>query len=96
MKTPKVIFAKKTLEDDYNRLAASKHMEDKRLYLVLKQMRSALRRRYSSGKKVPSNKIPAVYKRMFHIDNLLTLNLSHDGPVLYSIVGNEIRIIDLP
>ncbi len=92
----RVIFANKKLENDYKRLATSKHREEKRLYSVLKRIRTTLRRRYLSGTKFRRNKIPAIYKRLFHIDNLWAIKFSYHGTVLYSIVGNEIRIVDVP
>ena len=95
-KKRRVIFANKKLENDYRRLATSKHPEEMRLYSVLKQIRTTLRRRYLSGKRIGRTKIPAVYKRIFHIDDLWTLNLLHDRTALYSIVGNEIWIVDMP
>lgn len=94
-KDKKVVFANKKLEDDYTRVANSKHPEDKNLCLFLKQVRSTLQRQYLSGKRVPGNKIPAVYRRMFHIDNLWSLELLDHGTVLYSFVGDEIRIVDI-
>ena len=91
-----VVFANRKLEKDYKRLADSKHPEEKRSYLVLKRIRSLLRSQYMSGRRIPENKIPAIYRKMFHIDNLWKLEVRGYGTVLYSNVGNEIRIVDLP
>ena len=91
-----VIFANKKFEEDYEKLAVSKHPEDKKLYSVLKRIRSKLRWQYLAGKEVPINKIPAVYKRLFDIDNLWRIDISRNPNVLYSIVGNEIWIVDMP
>ncbi len=91
----KVVFANKKLEDDYTRVSNSRHPEDKRLYLILKRIRSKLQSQYFSGKRIPENKIPAIYRHSFHIDNLWRLELPGQGTVLYSTVGNEIRIVDM-
>jgi hypothetical protein len=91
----KVVFANEKLEDDYTRVPNSRHPEDKKLYLFLKQVRSKLQRQYLSGTRVPKNKIPAIYRRMFHIDNLWRLDLPGHDTILYSFVGDEIRIVDI-
>jgi hypothetical protein len=90
-----VVFANRKLENDYKRLADSKHPEERRSYLVLKRIRSLLRSQYLSGTRIPENKIPAIYRHSFHIDNLWRLELPGHGTVLYSIAGNEIRIVDI-
>ena len=92
----KVLFANRNMEYDYRRFATSKHPEEKRLYSVLKQIRATLHHWYLTGKKIPENKIPSAYRRMFQIDNLWRLDLSGDRAVLYSLIGNEIWIIDMP
>lgn len=96
MKSEKrVVFAKKGLEDDYKRLANSGNAEDKNLYSVLEGIRAKVRSEYHRGEKIPKDKIPVVYRQMFHIDNLLKLDFSPQETVFYSIVGNEILIVDV-
>lgn len=95
-KRKNVVFANKKLENNYELLTASKHPEDRKLYLVLKQIRSKLRGQYPKGKKVQINKISDAYKRLFDIGNLWRLDISPQSTVLYSIVGNKILIVDLP
>jgi len=96
MKSEKrVVFAKKGLEDDYKRLANSGKGEDKKLYSVLERIRAKVRSEFATGKEISKNKIPAVYKRMFHVNNLRKLDTSHQETVLYSLVGNKILIVDV-
>ena len=90
-----VVFANRKLEKDYKRLADSKYPEEKRSYLVLKRIRSLLRSQYLSGKRIPENKIPTIYRHTFHIDNLWRLELPGHDTVLYSFIGDEIRIVDM-
>lgn len=94
-KKKQIVFANRKLEKDYKRLAGSKHPEEKRSYLVLKRIRSKLQSQYLAGKRIPEKKIPAIYRHTFHIDNLWRLELPGQGTVLYSFVGDEIRIVDI-
>ena len=94
-KTTRVVFADRKLEEDYRRKAASTHPEDRRTYFVLEEIRRKLRTQYLSGSEVPKNKIPRVYRRMFHIVNLWSLDLPPHGTALYSLAGKEIWIVDI-
>ena len=91
----RVVFARKGLEDDYKGLANSGKAEDRQLYSVLERIRAKVRSEFVIGKEIPNNKIPAVYERMFHGNNLWKLDISPQETVFYSIVGNEILIIDI-
>ena len=90
----RVVFAKKGLEDDYKRLTNSWKPEDRKLYSVLERIRAKVRSEFSSGEEIPKNSIPAVYKRMFHVNNLWKLDTTQET-VFYSIVGNDILIVDI-
>ncbi len=90
-----MLFASPKLEDDYERLAALQHPEDKRSYLALRDIRRKLRTQYLSGSEIPKDRIPAIYRRMFHIINLWSLDIPPHGTVLYSIVGKQIWIVDI-
>lgn len=92
----KAIFADKKLENDYRRLSTSKHSEDKKLRKNLKIARDKLKARHQHGKEIHKRKIPSIYKQMFHIDNLWTLDVSPKSNVLYSFDGNTILIVDMP
>ncbi len=96
MKSEKtVVFAKKGLEDDYKRLANSEKAEDRKLYSVLDRIRTKVQSEFVTGEEIPKNRIPTVYKRMFHVNNLWKLDISPRETVFYSIVGNEILIVDV-
>lgn len=91
----KIVFANKKLESDYKQLSSSENSEDKKLYVVLRQARKKLRNQYQSGREIPKHKIPAIYRRMFQIENLWELKVLRHNTVLYSIVGDEIWIVDM-
>ena len=91
----RVKFANKEMENSYKRLAVSKHPEDRRLCLTLGNIRSKVRSEYHRGGEIPKDKIPAIYRQMFHIDNLWKLNFSKHEVVFYSIVRDDILIVDI-
>ena len=91
----KVVFASKELENDYKRLATSEHREDRRSYRVLQRIRRQLGMQHRSGRRIPTQNIPAIYKRMFNIDNLWRLDVPRRGTVLYSVTEQQLRIVDI-
>ena len=90
-----VVFANKELGQDCRRLATSTHPEDRKSYQALQDIRMQLQMKYLSGSEIPESKIPNVYRRLFHVSNLWSLNLPPHGRVLYSLVEDEIRIVDI-
>jgi hypothetical protein len=94
-KTTRVVFADRKQEDNFRRLASSTHPEDRKTFLVLRDIRRQLQAKYVSGREIPTEKIPDVYRRLFHLRNLWSLDLPPHGRVLYSLVGDEIRIVDI-
>jgi len=54
--------------------------------------------KHHTGKEITEDKILEDYigyKKMFNIDNLWKLNLSSLGTVYFSVVGEEILIVDI-
>ena len=94
-KKRKVVFADRKQEDNFRHLASSTHPEDRRTFLVLQDIRRQLQAKYVSGREIPKEKIPDVYGCLFHLRNLWSLNLSPHGRVLYTVVEDEIRIVDI-
>ena len=94
-KKRKLVFADWKQEDDFRRLASSTHPEDRKTFLVLQGIRRQLLEKYRSGSQIPKNEIPDVYRRLFQVSNLWSLNLPPYGQILYSLVEDEIRIVDL-
>lgn len=90
-----VVFANRELEQDYRRLATSTHLEDRKSYLALQDIRRQLLEKHGSGSQILKNEIPDVYRRLFRVSNLWSLNLPPHGRVLYSLVEDEIRIVDI-
>lgn len=91
----RVKFANEKMENNYKQLATSTHPEDEKQYLVLRQIRKTVWEKHQMGQKIQKDRIPAIYKRMFHINNLWRLDFSRQEIVFYSIVGKEILIIDI-
>ena len=94
-KKRKAVFADRKQEDNFRRLTSSTHPEDRKTFFVLEDIRRQLQMKYLSGTEIPENKIPNVYRRLFHVRNLWSLDLPPYGRVLYSLVEHEIRIVDL-
>ena len=94
-KTPTVVFADKKQEDDFRRLASSTHPEDRTTFLALQYIRRQVQAKYVSGREIPKGKIPDVYRHLFHLRNLWSLELPPHGRVLYSLMDDEIRIVDM-
>ena len=94
-KKRKVVFADRKQEDNFRRLASSTHPEDGKTFLVLQSIRRQLQAKYVSGREIPKEKIPDVYRRLFQIRNLWSLDLPPHGQILYSLVEHEIRIVDI-
>ncbi len=89
-----VRFASQKMEDDFEQLAESEHQEDRRLFGVLKQTRETLLREYRRGKRVPGDSVPMVYRELFGIENLWSLDIPDLGTVFFSIFEKEIVIVD--
>ena len=94
-KIRKVVFASKAMESDYKRLSSSENPEDKRLHEVLRRAREMLQSQYRLGREIPKHEIPAIYQRMFRIDNLWELKTTDHETIFYSVVGDEIWIVDM-
>ena len=94
-KEPRVVFANAKMEQEFERLSTTTDPEARRTYLVLQDIRQQLQAKYVSGREIPKEKIPDVYKRLFHLRNLRSLDLPAHGRVLYSVIEDEIRIVDI-
>ena len=90
-----MVFASQKLEDLYKRLAVSQHREDRRSYQTLQKIRRQLGMHYRSGREIPMKRIPSVYKRMFDIENLWRLDVPAGSTVVYSVVRQQILIVDI-
>ncbi len=94
-KEPRVVFASPKMEQEYERLATATHPEDRRTYSALQDMRRQLLGQYLGGRQIPRNEIPDVYRRLFQVNNLWSLNLPPHGRILYSLVVDDIRVVDI-
>ena len=94
-KEPRVVFANAKMEQEFERLSTTTDPEGRRTYLVLQDIRRQLLEKHRSGSQIPKNEIPDVYRRLFQVSNLWSLDLPPHGRVLYSLVEDEIRIVDI-
>ncbi len=94
-KEPRVVFADAKMELEFERLSTTTDSEGRRTYLVLQEIRRQLLEKHGSESQILKNEIPDVYRRLFQVSNLWSLNLPPHGRVLYSLVENEIRIVDI-
>ena len=91
----KVVFANAKMEQEYQWLATSTHPKDRETYMVLQDIRRLLLEKHRSGHQIPKNEIPDVYQRLFQVRNLWSQDLPRHGTVLYSMVGEQIWIVDI-
>ena len=91
----KIVFANKKLEEDFTRLAASMHPEDRKAHAVLQIIQDRLRTQYRLGHRLPKDEVASVYRLLFGVGNLWRLDVPPYGAVLYSTVGAEIWIVDI-
>lgn len=94
-KEPRVVFANAKMELEFERLSTTTDPEGRRTYLVLQDIRRQLLEKHRSGSQILKKEIPDVYRRLFQIRNLWSLNLPPHGRVLYSLFEDEIQIVDV-
>lgn len=94
-KKPRVVFANAKMEEEFERLSTTTDPEGRRTCLVLQDIRRQLLEKHRFGSQIPKNEIPDVYRRLFQVNNLWSLNLPPHGLILYSLVEDEIRIVDI-
>ena len=88
-----VAFANKKLEEAYEKLKRGK-FEDRALYSKIDQALEQLRSEPLSGQQIRKNRIPRDFKK-HAVTNLWKLNLSSRWRLIYTIIGNEVRIISM-
>ena len=88
----KVVFADEKLKEAYLKLKDAK-TEDKMLFEWLNRAFDDLKKNPFCGIQIPKKLIPKTYIKKYGIDNLWKYDLPKAWRLLYSIIGDEIRII---
>ncbi len=91
----RVVFADEALETDFRRFAVSRHPEDQRLHVVLQRIRTELRKRWRSGKRITDQALTQDYHRVYRAPNVWRLRLHRHGTVIYTVSSRSIRIVDI-
>ena len=91
----RIAFADENLEDDYEKLAKSKHPEDERVYSFLTAIRMELGKKWESGQKVTDRNRISLYERMLQIKEVWRVEIPPHGTVLFSITPEAILIVDI-
>ena len=91
----RVAFADEKLEDEYKKLAESKHPEDEKVYSFVTEIRAELGKRWRSGQKVTDGKRISLYERMFQVREIWQVEIPPHGMVLFSVTPEAILIVDI-
>ena len=90
----KVVFVDKKLKEAYLKLKNSK-TEDKLLFEWLNRAFDDLKKKPFCGIQIPKSQIPRTYIKNYGIDNLWKYNLPEGWRLIYSVIGDEVRIISI-
>ncbi len=89
-----VAFASKKLEADFLELKEGK-FEDQEIFRFIERAREDLLKDPLCGIRIPSRLIPQEYIQKYGITNLWKYNLPNAWRLLYSIAGNEVKIVSV-
>ncbi len=93
-KIKEVTFADINLRKSYESLQEGK-FEDKELYKFITRAKEDLLKDPLCGIRIPSRLIPIQYLQKYGINNLWKYDLPNGWRLLYSVIGNEIKIVSL-
>ncbi len=94
IKIKKVAFSNKKTKEAYEKLKKGK-FEEKELFDFISKVIDDLKENPFCGIKIPNKLIPRVYIEKFEITNLWKYNLPNSWRLVYSIVGDQIKIVSL-
>lgn len=77
------------------RRAESGHGEAKYLVKIIDKGVAKLKRDREAGKRIPRRLIPRGYAAKYGVTNLWKLNLDRYWRMIYTIVGNEVRLVSI-
>ena len=90
----KVAFIDSKTAEAYEKLQAGK-FEDRKLYDAISRARGRLKDNPQSGQRVPTKQIPRAFVSKHGVDNLWKLNLPLAWRLLYSVIGNSVKIVSV-
>jgi len=89
-----VAFANSSLEKDFESLENGR-FEDKQLYDFIQRSINDLKKNPTCGVKIPKRLWPKRYVRLYKIANLWKYDLPNGWRLIYSILQDEVMIINL-
>lgn len=89
-----VAFIDEKLRESFQKLNESK-FEDQKLYEFISRAIGDLKQNPSIGIRIPNRLIPNEYCQKYGITNLWKYNLPNAWRLLYTITGNEIKIVSV-
>jgi len=89
-----ITFVDKKTEEKFESLKGGK-FEDKKLYEFINRAIEDLKKDYSVGINIPKKLIPKEYIQKYGIDNLRKYNLPGAWRLLYTVAGNDIKILSI-
>lgn len=93
-KIKEVAFADENLKKEYLRLKESKS-EERQLFDLINRAIDDLKRNPLRGVKIPEKLIPKEYVKKYKINNLRKYNLPNAWRLIYTLTGNEIKIVSI-
>ena len=94
MEAARLVFLDKKFRHAYERLRVSSSQAERRLYAFITKALDILKDSYESGLRIPSERIPNAYKQ-FRTKNLLVLEIPPEWRIFYTVVRDEIQVIDM-
>ena len=94
IKINQVAFSSEKLRDNYKKLEKGK-FEEKELFEFINRAMEDLKKNPFCGIRLSNKLIPKVYIEKFGIDNLWKYNLPNSWRLVYSIIGNQVKIVSL-
>ena len=89
-----VAFASEKLREAYLKLKEGK-FEEKQLFLFLSRAINDLKENPLCGIRISQKLIPEIYIKKYEITNLWKYNLPNAWRLLYSVSGNQIKIMSI-
>lgn len=90
----RVAFVDKKLETSYQKLKDGK-FEDKELHSFITRAINDLKKNPLAGVSIPKRLHPKEYVKKYGINNLYKYNLPNAWRLIYTILGNEVKIVSM-
>jgi len=89
-----VVFINDKLFKDFQKLK-SRSTQDKKLYDFIDRATDDLKKSPTCGIKIPRDRWPKGYIKNYRINNLWKYNLPNAWRLIYTIVGDEVKILSV-